>query len=116
MNFRSILEEGILVFSLLETKLDTGNSGTFKIELTRVMNESKSPSGLILDLSEVESCDSSGLSVLLIANRLAGNNFGSLRIISTSPKVLNLIKITRLDEVLIVTDSVETAKKQIKGL
>jgi len=116
MNFSSNVEDGILVFSLLENKLDTGNSGTLKSELTRTLNEKKEFNGLILDLSEVENCDSSGLSVLLVANRLTGDNRAKFRIVSKSPKVLNLIKITRLDEVLIVSESVETAIKQIKGI
>ncbi len=115
MNFTSSVDDGIMVFSLMETKLDTGNSGSLKTELTRALTENRNHSGLILHLPEIENCDSSGLSVLLVANRLAVEKNSSFRIVAKSPKVLNLIKITRLDEVLIVAESVEKAKQQIKG-
>ena len=67
----------------------------------------------ILDLSSVESCDSSGLSAILVANRILNSTNGQMRIASPSEKVYSLIKITQLDRVLPVCDSVEEAFKDL---
>jgi anti-anti-sigma factor len=68
---------------------------------------------LIVDLSEVESCDSSGLSAILVANRIISANEGQIRLAAPSEKVHTLIKITQLDRVLPVTDTVEHALAEL---
>jgi anti-anti-sigma factor len=68
---------------------------------------------LIVDLSEVESCDSSGLSAILVANRIISANEGQIRLAAPSEKVHNLIRITQLDRVLPVTVTVEQALAEL---
>jgi anti-anti-sigma factor len=102
-----------IVFKLNEKKLDANISGLVKAEFTlllKVEGESK----LVIDLSEVEACDSSGLSALLIANRLINNNGGGLRIIVPSEKIRQLISITQLDRVLTLSESVDIAIKELQ--
>lgn len=108
MNYQTNKVGNILIFKLNEKKLDTTISGLLKGEFTLAFKEGNFIN-LIIDLSEVESCDSSGLSAILVANRLVSSSNGQIRIASPKEKVMNLIKVTQLDRVLSVSDSVEEA-------
>ncbi|GMU85129.1 MAG: hypothetical protein AMXMBFR48_03710 [Ignavibacteriales bacterium] len=112
MNYTTAEENGILTFSLFEKKLDTAISGLLKGEMTTIFGRSTAK-GYILHLPDVESCDSSGLSALLVAKRLVHEKNGVLRIVTESSKIRNLITITRLDEVLSVCGSTTQAREEI---
>ncbi len=115
MNFETKRMDDITIFKLNEKRLDTNVSGLVKGEFTmllKVQNVTK----LIVDLSDVESCDSSGLSALLVANRILESMGGSLRIAAPSEKVSTLIKITQLDRVLRVSENAEIAIAELKNL
>ena len=99
MNFETKRIDDITVFKLNEKRLDTNISGLLKGEFTLLLKV-EGINKLIVDLSEVESCDSSGLSALLVANRTLNSSNGSIRLVAPSEKVLTLIKITQLDRVL----------------
>lgn len=64
---------------------------------------------MILDLSESMYCDSSGLSAILVGNRLCKNSNGSFVISGLSATVFKLIQISQLDKVLNITPSVNEA-------
>ena len=113
MNFEIKHVEDVTVFKLNEKKLDTNNSSLVKGEFTLLLKV-EGVNRLIIDLSEVESCDSSGLSALLIANRLINANDGEMRLTNLSDKVITLMKITQLDRVLSVCSSVEEAIEELK--
>ena len=113
MNFEVKKESGVTIFKLNEKRLDTSISGLLKGEFTMLLKV-EGAKKFILDLSEVESCDSSGLSAILVANRILNTTDGQMRIASPSEKVYSLIKITQLDRVLPVCDSVEEAFTDLK--
>jgi anti-sigma B factor antagonist len=98
-----------VVFKLKERRLDAGISpelkGEFLILCTPQTKE------LVLDLSEVEFCDSSGLSALLIAERKMRENGGSVKLAGLQKKVLNLIRISHLDRAFSIHDTVAKALK-----
>jgi anti-sigma B factor antagonist len=108
MNFETKRVGDITVFKLNEKRLDTSISGLLKGEFTMILKV-EGVNKIVIDLSEVESCDSSGLSAILVANRIISANEGQIRLAAPSEKVHNLIKITQLDRVLPVTDTVEHA-------
>ena len=114
MNFETKRIGDITVFKLNEKRLDTNISGLLKGEFTLLLKV-EGINKLIIDLSEVESCDSSGLSALLVANRTLNTSNGSIRLVAPSEKVLTLIKITQLDRVLHVCDTVEEAIEELKN-
>jgi anti-sigma B factor antagonist len=64
---------------------------------------------IVLDLSGVEFCDSSGLRVLLRAHRHAALLGGSLRLAGTGPTVRKVLQISGLDAHLTVFDTAEAA-------
>ena len=65
----------------------------------------------ILDLSNVRYCDSSGLSALLVGNRLAKENDGKLIIFGLNPAVEKIISISQLDTILNIAANEENALK-----
>jgi anti-anti-sigma factor len=113
MNYETKKIGDITVFKLNESRLDTNISGLLKGEFTKILkvNDVKK---FIIDLSLVESCDSSGLSAILVANRIISSSDGQIRIASPREKVLSLIRITQLDRVLGVTETVDEAIEQLK--
>ncbi|AFH48083.1 Anti-anti-sigma regulatory factor [Ignavibacterium album JCM 16511] len=113
MNFETRKIGDITIFKLNEQRLDTNISVLLKGEFTKILKVDEVKK-FIIDLSQVESCDSSGLSAILVANRIISSTGGQIRLASPSEKVLSLIKITQLDRVLTVTNTVEEAIEQLK--
>jgi anti-anti-sigma factor len=113
MNYEIKKIDDITIFKLNEKRLDTNISGLVKGEFTLLLKV-EGVNKLILDLSEVETCDSSGLSAILVANRILNSNNGSMRLAAPSDKVYSLIKITQLDRVLPVCETVEQAFEELK--
>jgi len=66
---------------------------------------------LIVDLSSVEFCDSSGLSALLIAERKMRENGGIVKLVGVQKKVLSLLKISHLDRAFQIFDTLAKAAK-----
>lgn len=112
MNFETKHFGDVTVFKLNEKRLDTSISGLLKGEFTMILKV-EGVNKFVIDLSEVESCDSSGLSAILVANRIVSANEGQMRLAAPSAKVHNLIKITQLDRVLPVTSTVDEALKDL---
>ncbi|MGI9544064.1 MAG: STAS domain-containing protein, partial [Cyclobacteriaceae bacterium] len=63
----------------------------------------------ILNLGDVQYIDSSGLSALLVGNRITTDDGGILVITTVSDHVLKLIKISQLDSILRILPTVEEA-------
>lgn len=113
MNYETRKIGDITVFKLNEERLDTTISGLLKGEFTKILKVDEVKK-FVIDLSQVQSCDSSGLSAILVANRIISSTEGEIRLASPGEKVLSLIKITQLDRVLPVTKTVEEAIDQLK--
>ncbi|MGE5364460.1 MAG: STAS domain-containing protein [Bacteroidota bacterium] len=104
----------ISVFKLNEKRLDSSISGMVKGEFT-ILLHAEEINKLIVDLSGVEYCDSSGLSALLLAYRVLSVNQGQIRIASPSKNVMTLIHISQLDRVLPVCNTVEEALAELNN-
>ncbi len=92
-------------------KLDTHIAPALKSEL--VLISGKGEKNIILDLGKCEYCDSSGLSAILVANRLCKNAGGTFVLCGLNEAVERLITISQLDTVLTIADTVEEAEKMI---
>ena len=95
------------LLKLNEEKLDTLVAPVLKSELITLFQSGTS--NVIFDLSGVKYVDSSGLSSILVANRLAGEAEGSLVLAGISDHVMKLITISRLDSVLNILPTVDEA-------
>ena len=100
-------EEKYCIIKLDEEKLDTTLAPKLKSELVTLNAEGVK--NLIMDLSVVKYTDSSGLSAILVGNRVFGDAGGFFAITRPTEHVMKLIKISQLDSVLNITNSVEEA-------
>ena len=111
-----LLEEkkgDVLVVKLEDARLDSSIASEVKTELLRLM-ERQGVRNLLIDLSQVEYADSSGLGALLFGHRQATANGGELKLATLHPKVMTLVKIAKLDGILEWYDTEAAALKSFK--
>lgn len=101
MKFTVDKKERYCIFKLDESKLDSLISADLKSELV-ILNQ-EGYRNIICDLAEVTFMDSSGLSALLIGNRLCKDSKGTFVLTNCQDPVLKLIKISQLDTILNIT-------------
>ena len=97
--------EGFTSVQLLQTRLDAVISNRLKSEL--IILSGLGQRNIVLDLERCSYCDSSGLSVLLVGNRLCRNAGGVFVLRNLAPQVERLINISHLDTVLAIAYSEE---------
>ncbi len=90
-------------------RLDTNNAPDLKSELVVVNNNGEQ--NIVLDLSSVNYCDSSGLRAVLVANRICEDAIGTFVLCGLQPDVENLVQISMLHTVLLITKTEEEAKE-----
>jgi anti-anti-sigma factor len=107
MNF-SISKKGkILVAHSHVAKLDSSNAPDLK---SLFLHHNKvGINQIILDLSETVYCDSSGLSAILVANRLCKDTNGTFVLFGLQSSVQKMIEIAQLDRVLTIEHSLDEA-------
>lgn len=105
MEFKIEKQDNHTLIQVLEEKLDTHIAPTLKSELVLVSGNGEK--SIILDLSKCRYCDSSGLSAILVANRLCKNANGTFVLTGLNDAVERLITISQLDTVLNITKSIE---------
>lgn len=107
MNF-TIEDKGkyTLVTSSVD-KLDTTCAPELKSEL--VYLNKTGVRNIIIDLTATRYCDSSGLSALLVANRLCKSVDGSLVVCGLQEPVRKLVQISQLESVISITPSLQEA-------
>jgi anti-sigma B factor antagonist len=94
-------QEKYSLLRLHEEKLDSGVAPNLKSELITLHAD--------LDLAEVKYTDSSGLSALLVGNRIVQEEGGIFVLAALSDHTMKLIKISQLDSVLNILPKVEEA-------
>ncbi len=62
---------------------------------------------LLVDMSRVEFCDSTGISVLLSAMKRSRDKGGDLEIVAPRPAVTKVLEVTGLDEVFVIHPDLE---------
>lgn len=112
MDFETLKISDYTLVKVLSDKLDTNNAPDLKSELVAI--NSKGEKNIILDLSNCEYCDSSGLSAILVANRLCEDSIGTFVLTGLQPDVEQIIRISMLHTVLLITRTVEEAESLLK--
>jgi len=112
MEFKIDKFENHTLIKVLEEKLDTHIAPTLKSELVLVSGNGEK--NIILDLGNCRYCDSSGLSAILVANRLCKNASGTFVLTGLNDAVERLITISQLDTVLNISNSLQEAESLIK--
>lgn len=109
MAFEIENKEGYTLIKVDAERLDTNNAPDLKSELVVLNNNGVK--NIVLDLSKVTYCDSSGLRAVLVGNRLCEDAIGIFILNGLQPDVENLIKISMLHTVLLITKTVEEAEE-----
>jgi anti-sigma B factor antagonist len=107
MKFETKKNGTATILKLREKKLDASIAAELKGEIL-VLCKAKE---LIVDLTAVDFCDSSGLSALLLAERKMRETGGMVKLVGVQKKVLALMKISRLDQTFKIFDTVAKANK-----
>lgn len=112
MKFSIDKKELFVVLQVEDKKLNTINAPDLKSELL-ILN-AEGFRNIILDLTSVNFVDSSGLSAILVANRLCKEANGTLVTTGLHPNVQKLIKISQLDSILTILPTNQEASDYIK--
>lgn len=111
MNFSKEEKEKYTIVTSNVEKLDSTNAPELKSEL--VLINKNSVNNIVLDMSNSRYCDSSGLSAILIGNRLCKDSGGTFVLSGLQPNVQKLVEISQLNSVLNITEKVADAESQL---
>lgn len=103
MDFAVTLDNGTAVVKTNVEKLNASNASELKAELVQI--NKNSVNNIVIDMSKTKYCDSSGLSAILVANRLCKDTNGKFVLCGLQSNVQKLIEIAQLDRVLNITTS-----------
>ena len=109
MEFKITKKDNYTLIEVLTDKLDSHIAPSLKSELVLISGNKEK--NIILDLNNCRYCDSSGLSAILVANRLCKNANGVFVLTGLQTAVERLITISQLDTVLNITTSVDKAEE-----
>ena len=98
---------GDLVVLAVHGDVDLQSAPELGAALARVHNDRSGD--VVIDLSAVTFLDSSGLGAIVTAHHALQASGHSVRVVCTDPRILKIIKLTRLDEVVPVFDSLDEA-------
>ena len=113
MDFKIDKKDGYTLIQVLNDRLDTHIAPELKSKLILISSEGEK--NILLNLDACTYCDSSGLSAILVANRLCKNADGTFVLYGLQPAVEKLIIISQLDTVLNVSDDISVAESLVKN-
>lgn len=108
MKFSIDKQEKYSVFTLSSDKLNSQNAPLLKSEM--ILLNAEGIRNIIFDMGMIKFVDSSGLSSILISNRLCKNANGTFVLTGVNETVLRLIKISQLDTILQIVPTIQEAK------
>lgn len=104
-------ENGILVLTLSDNRLDAANTPQFRELMFEQIGNGASR--IVLDMDQVQFVDSSGLGGLVSILKKIGP-IGDLVLAGVAPNVLKTFKLTRMDRVFSIAPDIESAIQQLK--
>ena len=113
MDFKIDKKDEYTLVQVLNTRLDTHIAPELKSKLILIFSEGEK--NILLNLDACTYCDSSGLSAILVANRLCKNANGTFVLYGLQSAVEKLIIISQLDTVLNVSDDLSVAESFMKN-
>ncbi len=113
MNYTLETQGKIVIFTLKHNKLDSALAPELKAELLIICQSDIDT--FIMDLSQVETIDSSGLGCLLLASRLLSEHSIPIVLIGLQTNVKLLIDISRIEHLFEYFDTREEALANINN-
>lgn len=108
MNYTIVEQDDVVVLSLSGKIMGGPEASEINGKINQLIDDGKLK--ILIDLKEVEWMNSSGLGILIDAVTVLKNNNGALRLVNVSDRIKNLLKITKLDTVFDIRDSIDDAK------
>jgi anti-anti-sigma factor len=105
-------EAKFCIVSTDETMLDSSIAPDLKATFLKINGDNTNR--ILLDLSNVKYCDSSGLSAILIGHRLCRDSGGNFVLCGLQNAVSKIISIAQLDKVFSIADNLDDAKSMLK--
>lgn len=106
MKLTTETKKGLTIIKLHEKRLDASIAPHFKSKLA-LMIEGEGEKYLVIDLSQVQGIDSSGIGSLLLAHRTTQAHDGFAAFIGVREPVRDLLKMTHLDKQLYIFNSLQ---------
>lgn len=113
MDFIVEQDKGTAIIKVNVERLNASNAPELKAEL--VLLNKNNVNNIVIDMSKTKYCDSSGLSAILVANRLCKDTSGKFVLCSLQPNVQKLIEIAQLDKVLDIEENANKAVERISA-
>lgn len=95
-----------LMIDLNQKRIDAANAEEIYGEVSGVLNKSET---IIIDLSELEVMDSSGLGMLLNCYREVKSGGGELIVVANNPLILSLFQLVHFNRIIRLHKSVSRA-------
>ena len=111
MNYTIVEQDDVVVLSLSGKIMGGPEASEINGKINQLIDDGKLK--ILIDLKEVEWMNSSGLGILIDAVTVLKNNNGTLRLVNVSDRIKNLLKITKLDTVFDIRDSIGDAKESL---
>lgn len=89
---------------MIAGEIDLYTAPQLQSEFTRLLQEG--PGRVVIDMSAVDFCDSTGMNVLLSALKRMRERGGALEVAAPRPAVRKILQVTGLDSVFTVHDEV----------
>ena len=103
--------QGDHVVLVLAGEIDLYTAPRLQSELSAALADG-APAQIVVDMSGVEFCDSTGMNVLLAAHRLATERGGDLTLAAPRPSVRKILEVTGLESVFTIHDDVPAVTGQ----
>lgn len=97
-------------------ELDLSNAEQARADLHGLLTRAPRGGGVIIDLSGLGFCDSSGLNTLVALNALARSRHIELALCSATGRVARVLAITQLERFLPVHPDLESAVRSLEGI
>jgi anti-sigma B factor antagonist len=106
------LRNNVLVVRVEEKRIDASKAPAFKDQMTQCIESGQNQ--IVLDLSQVDFIDSSGLGALVTCLKRLGPR-GSLAVAGATGAVSRLFALTRMDRVFALHPNVDSAVEQLSA-
>ena len=106
------LRNNILVVRVEEKRIDASKAPAFKDQMTQCIESGQNQ--IVLDLSQVDFIDSSGLGALVTCLKRLGPR-GSLAVAGATGAVSRLFTLTRMDREFALPPNVDSAVEQLSA-
>lgn len=112
MNLLDNTIDGILILTIAAPQMDYASAEDFKLGVSNRIRQGSER--LIIDMSQVNFMDSSGLGALVACLKLIGDP-KRLLLCNVAPPVVSLLKLTRMDQVFHVYPSTQAALEALQS-